>query len=126
MLSLKESLQKFLHSMKDKIGVLYEVAKNPSTPLLAKIIVSIALAYALSPIDLIPDFIPVLGLLDDLIILSALIFIAYKLIPKNIWDEARKNTQTQKNSLPKNWFMATIIILFWLAITLYLFFTFVH
>lgn len=82
---------------------------------------TIALAYALSPIDLLPDFIPVLGLLDDLIILSALVFMAYKLTPKNIWDEAK--TQTHKNSLPKNWFMAAIIILFWLAITFYLIFT---
>lgn len=121
MTTLKESLKKFLDSIKDKIGVLYRVAKNPNTPLLAKIIVTIALAYALSPIDLLPDFIPVLGLLDDLIILSALVFMAYKLTPKNIWDEAK--TQTHKNSLPKNWFMAAIIILFWLAITFYLIFT---
>lgn len=113
---LKETMQQLVNRAKEQIKVLYEVGKNPGTPLLAKIIVIGALAYALSPIDIIPDFIPVLGYLDDLIILPILIFMAYKLIPKSIWDEAQQKARYHTEPLPKNWFMAIFIILFWAAL----------
>lgn len=117
---LKETLYQLVKRAKEQIQVLYEVGKNHDTPLLAKIIVIAALAYALSPIDIIPDFIPVLGYLDDLIILPILIFIAYKLIPKSIWNEAQQKARSRTEPLPKNWFMAIFIILFWVALACYL------
>jgi len=117
---LKEALHQLVERVNEQIEVLYEVGKNPDTPLLAKIIVLVALAYALSPIDIIPDFIPVLGYLDDLIILPVLIFIAYKLIPENIRHEAQQKARTRTEPLPKNWFMVIFIILFWAILACYL------
>ena len=117
---LKEALHQLVERVNEQIEVLYEVGKNPDTPLLAKIIVLVALAYALSPIDINPDFIPVLGYLDDLIILPVLIFIAYKLIPENIWHEAKQKARTRTEPLPKNWFIVIFIILFWAILACYL------
>lgn len=122
-MSFRKCLSQFLNSTKEKIAILYQVSKNPETPLLAKIVIIIALAYAASPIDLIPDFIPVLGYLDDLVILSFLVLVAYKLIPKSIWNDAYQRTKINTEPLPKNWFMASIIILFWVVLTTYLIYT---
>jgi uncharacterized membrane protein YkvA (DUF1232 family) len=73
--------------------------------------------YALSPIDLIPDFIPVLGYLDDVIILPALVAATIKLIPKEIIDQCRmESEQLWKNGKPKKWYYAIPIILLWLII----------
>ena len=66
------------------LSVLYIAYKRKDVPIIVKIIVIVAIIYAFSPIDLIPDFIPVLGYLDDLIILPALIYLSIKIIPKEI------------------------------------------
>lgn len=119
-MSVKNKIERFIKFIKEQVFILYEISKNPDTPLLPKLIVMIALAYALSPIDLIPDFIPVLGYLDDLIILPVLIFIAYKLIPKKIRDDARNKANTHSKPLPDNRMGAFFIILIWILITVYL------
>lgn len=69
------------------------VLMHPRTPRLAKIILGAAIAYAVSPIDLIPDFIPVIGHLDDLIILPLLIWAAVRLIPESVTAECRQSTK---------------------------------
>jgi uncharacterized membrane protein YkvA (DUF1232 family) len=74
------------------------------------------MAYALSPIDLIPDFIPVLGYLDDLFIIPALIALAVRLIPKDIFEEAEAKAAEEAVELKKNWAFAVIFILIWLII----------
>ena len=66
------------------------VIKNPRTPRVSKVLLGVAIAYAVSPIDLIPDFIPVIGYLDDLIILPLLIWIAVRLIPKSVMMECKQ------------------------------------
>ena len=66
------------------------VLRHPRTPKLSKILLGAAIAYAVSPIDLIPDFIPVVGHLDDLVILPLLIWIAVRLIPKSVIAECRQ------------------------------------
>ena len=76
--------------LKSELQVLVIVYKDKRTPLFAKILIGITIGYLLSPIDLIPDFIPVLGLLDDLIIVPFLIRLSIKLIPQKILDEARE------------------------------------
>lgn len=76
--------------VKREIKVYQLVAKDKRTPRLAKIILGIAIGYALLPFDLIPDFIPVLGYLDDAIILPILFVIALKLIPKEIIEDHKK------------------------------------
>lgn len=79
--------------------------KSRDTPLAAKVLAGITVAYALSPIDLIPDFIPVLGYLDDVIILPALIALTIKFIPKDVFDRYRKEAEgIWKNGKPKKWY----------------------
>ena len=87
------------------------------TPVSAKIIAGIAVAYALSPIDLIPDFIPVLGYLDDLLILPALIALTVKLIPEEIFETCRREADASKKGVPaKKWYFALPAVVFWIAI----------
>lgn len=82
-----EKFKNTLIRLKEQTAALSLAYKRKDTPLLAKIFALVAVGYALSPIDLIPDFIPVLGLLDDLLILPLLIFVAVKLIPADIMRE---------------------------------------
>lgn len=73
--------------------------------------------YAVSPIDLIPDFIPILGYLDDIIILPALIALTLKLIPKEIFEKCRIESEGMwMNGKPKKWYYAMPFVLIWLAV----------
>ncbi len=74
---------------------LYLAARDPRTPWAARLIVLLTVAYALSPIDLIPDFVPVLGYLDDLVIVPAGIALALRLIPAEVMTEARSRSRSQ-------------------------------
>jgi uncharacterized membrane protein YkvA (DUF1232 family) len=73
------------------------VLASPDTPRPAKLLLGCAIAYALSPIDLIPDFIPILGHLDDALIVPFLIWLAFKLIPDNVLADCRKKTAAIAN-----------------------------
>jgi uncharacterized membrane protein YkvA (DUF1232 family) len=81
-------------SFKQELFVLYFAIKDNRTPLLAKFIAFFALVYLISPVDLIPDFIPVAGYLDDLVIVPLLLHIAFRLLPAEVkasgWEKARK------------------------------------
>lgn len=79
------NLNEWSKQLKIDIPVLYQCLKRKKTPILAKLFTGIAVAYALSTIDLIPDFIPVLGYLDDIIILPLLISLAIKCIPRELF-----------------------------------------
>lgn len=82
-----------LNRFKNEINFYQAVLKDPRIPKWSKFFLGLAIGYALNPIDLIPDFIPFLGYLDDLIIVPALIFIAVKLIPKELLQEHRKTQE---------------------------------
>ena len=93
-------LKKFNEKAKDlksQITALYYVSRNQKLPLLTKTLIVITVAYALSPVDLIPDFIPVLGSLDDLILLPFLISLTIKSIPNDLLMEARE--EVKKNPI---------------------------
>ncbi len=110
---LKEQSKK----LKCDIPAIYIALKDNSTPFFAKIVAAVTIAYALSPIDLIPDFIPVLGYLDDLIILPTLAALTIKLIPKEKLDECRKRAEMLwENGKPKKWYYAIPIVLVWILI----------
>lgn len=114
-MKLKERAKK----LKTDIPAVFIALKKKETPLAAKIIAGITIGYALSPIDIIPDFIPVLGLLDDLIILPALIAITIKLIPEDTFEKCRTESENLwENGKPKKWYYAVPIIIFWLIIIL--------
>lgn len=91
-MKLFSHIQTFAKSIKRKTMVLWFAARHPETPILAKLIAFFALAYALSPIDLIPDFIPVLGYLDDMILLPLLIWMALKMCPNHVIDECQQKS----------------------------------
>lgn len=91
--------------------------KDKDTPLAAKIAALITVCCALSPIDLIPDFIPVLGYLDDVILLPALIALTVKLIPEEIWTKNRGAAAGMwRDGKPKKWYYALPVVLIWLLI----------
>ena len=93
--------------------------KHRKTPVIAKILAVLAIAYALSPIDLIPDFIPVIGLLDDVLILPGLIAASIKLIPKDVFEECRVQAKDMwKDGKPSKWYYALPIVFIWLIIIL--------
>ena len=102
-------------ALKSEVHALYLAARDPRTPWHAKAIIVCVVAYALSPIDLIPDFIPVLGYLDDLLILPLGIYLALKLIPAEVIADARLGAAAMPNSLSKSWPAALFIIMLWLA-----------
>lgn len=94
--------------------VLYLAARDPRVPWLPKAIALITLAYAISPIDLIPDFIPVLGYLDDLIIVPAGLLLARRLIPDHIIEEHR-HTATEPDAFPTRLAIAIVLTTWLLA-----------
>lgn len=107
--------------LKQDIPVIYLVMKSSETPILAKILAFLSIAYALSPIDLIPDFIPVLGYLDDLVILPMLIVWTIKCIPKPVWQKAQNEAQELiATKQMKKWYYAIPILIIWLIVVLLL------
>ena len=110
-------LKKYIKKLKYYSCIIYYAYKNPKLPLLPKIFAAGLIAYAMSPIDLIPDFIPILGYLDDLIILSIGVFILFKMIPKEILERAKEKARINETCFQKtNWFIGILIILLWLFI----------
>jgi uncharacterized membrane protein YkvA (DUF1232 family) len=114
---IKRKLRERAQILKADTAALYLACKRKDTPILAKIIVGVTICYALSPIDLIPDFIPVIGFLDDVLLLPLLIIIAVKLIPIQLLTECREQANDiWKNGTPKNFLYALPIVVIWLAI----------
>lgn len=100
--------------IKSDIPALFFALKEKETPVVAKIMAGITVAYALSPIDLIPDFIPILGYLDDFILLPVLIALTVKLIPKAILERSRLKAEKMSNKrLSKKWYYSIPVILSW-------------
>ncbi|HPC38899.1 MAG TPA: YkvA family protein [Exilispira sp.] len=108
------------NKIKEEIKTLYFAYKNPKTPIISKLIIILTIGYSMSPIDLIPDFIPILGYLDDLVILPALIALSIKLIPGDIMKISREKAQTEKINLKKNWAFAVLFIIIWIIIIFFI------
>lgn len=100
--------------MKDVPAIVLAL-KHGRTPHVAKVLAALTVAYALSPIDLIPDFIPVLGYLDDLIILPALIALTVKRVPADVLAECRQRTDGMTDGSAK-WYYALPVVMIWLGI----------
>jgi uncharacterized membrane protein YkvA (DUF1232 family) len=98
------------------LAALYYAWQNPGVGLLPRIVILTALGYALSPVDLIPDFIPILGYADDLIIIPALIALSVRLIPEPVMEESRRKAAETPPVLLKNWRAGVLIILLWSGI----------
>lgn len=100
--------------LKESTYALYLAARDPRVPPIAKVMATLSVAYALSPIDLIPDFIPVLGYLDDLILIPLGIALAIKMIPKQVWEECRQRASVETaEGLPNSRKAAFVIVAIW-------------
>ncbi len=102
--------------LKQELVVLHLAYQHPKTPWTAKALIIFVIGYALSPIDLIPDFIPVIGFLDDLILLPLGIYWAIKLIPKEVMELCRIKAKTYKWDKKKSILAGIIIGIIWLVV----------
>jgi uncharacterized membrane protein YkvA (DUF1232 family) len=100
---------------------LYLAAKDPRVPWYAKLLSALVVAYALSPIDLIPDFIPVLGYLDDLVLIPLGIALVIKLIPPSVLDECKEKARRRiDQAKSKTWVAVAFIIVIWVLLAAFL------
>ena len=109
-MTLKERAKK----LKSEIPAVFIALKDHDTPMIAKIFAGITVGYALSPVDLIPDFIPVLGYLDDIILLPALVAVTIKCIPDEVWQRSRvRAVEIWREGRPKKWYYAIPVVVIW-------------
>lgn len=112
-MDIKERAKK----LKTDIPAVFLAMRDRETPVIAKIMAAITVGYALSPIDLIPDFIPVLGYLDDVILLPAFILFTIRLIPDKVWIRCQRQAEGMwNNGRPKRWYYSIPIIIIWIII----------
>ncbi|WP_443190846.1 YkvA family protein [Pseudomonas indica] len=110
-----ESLKHRARQLKQHTLTVYFAARDPRTPLLVRLLALLVAAYALSPIDLIPDFIPVIGYLDDLLLIPLGLALVVKLTPPEVLNSAREQAQ-QAADKPVSYGAAAFILLIWLLL----------
>jgi uncharacterized membrane protein YkvA (DUF1232 family) len=101
--------------LKQETYALYLAYRDPRVPWYAKLLAACVVAYAFSPIDLIPDFIPVLGALDDLVVVPLGIALSLKLIPPQVMAECRARAAVTEGK-PANWVAAAVIAMIWIGL----------
>jgi len=115
--SLTESWKLRAQQLKSELYALYLAYKDPRLPWYARVIAALVIGYAFSPIDLIPDPIPILGYLDDIILVPLGIWLAIKLIPTDVMNESRIQAKKELAiSKPVNQVAAVVIVIIWLVL----------
>lgn len=113
---LLEELKQRERRLKAETFILYLAARHPGTPWYAKFLVAAIVAYAFSPIDLIPDFVPVVGYLDDFVLIPIGIALAIKLVPPSVLAECRARAQeVMVNGKPVSRVAGAVVVIIWLA-----------
>ena len=107
------ALKAWAARLRRDVVALWLAARDPRTPLHARVLAGVVAAYALSPVDLIPDFIPVLGYLDDLLIVPAGIWLALRWVPAPLMAEFRARAASRAR--PRSYVAAFLIVVLWLA-----------
>ncbi|WP_018249102.1 YkvA family protein [Orenia marismortui] len=120
---MKLNLQQQVKELKAKVYILYYAYKDSRLPWYSKLFIVLVIGYALSPIDLIPDFIPVLGYLDDLILLPIGIILALKLIPDNLYEEFKEKAEISMDNQVSRIGVVFVIIV-WIVLIFICFFAF--
>ncbi len=114
---LIEKLKETARRLRVQTWTLYLACRDPRTPWYAKAWGAVVVAYAFSPIDLIPDFIPVLGYLDDLILVPLGVALALRMIPKEVLADCRKLAeQRMARKKPGNWVAGAVVIAVWVGL----------
>ena len=111
-----KQIKAWARRLKNNLTAIYYAQQHPLTPWYCKILIFLTLLYALSPIDLIPDFIPVLGLLDDLLLLPMVIFFTVKLLPEQVWQDSLLKAEKEPLHLPKQKAGLILFAAFWLLL----------
>jgi uncharacterized membrane protein YkvA (DUF1232 family) len=111
-----ESFKAKAKGLRSQTLALYYAYRDSRTPWYARIFLAVVVAYAFSPVDLIPDFIPVLGYLDDLVLIPAGVALALKLIPAEVMADSRVRAATLKEGAPEFKYMTAIVILAWVLV----------
>lgn len=114
-----KKFKQFLMRIKVELNALYIAIRDPRTPWIAKAVAGFVVAYALSPIDLIPDFVPLLGQLDDLLIVHLGVWLVIKLIPKDLMEEFRA-TSALHPSPTIIWIGAGMVVFIWVVVAFFL------
>lgn len=115
-MSINVSIKSWARRIKRDVVMLWFARARADVPLLPKILCAIAVLYALSPIDLIPDFVPVLGYIDDVLLLPALIWLAVRLLPSQVAQLCRQQADewmASQGARPKSYLGAVVIVLVW-------------
>ncbi|MFT4416191.1 YkvA family protein [Fredinandcohnia humi] len=109
-----KKIKAWARTLKQQIFILYFACKDDRTPWYAKLFAACVVAYGFSPIDLLPDFIPILGYLDEIILLPLGIMFSLKMIPKKVFYDCKvKAEEMMKSGKPKNWIVGSIIVFIW-------------
>jgi len=117
----RQRLKAWADDLRADTYALYLAYSDPRVPWYAKVLVAVIVAYALSPIDLIPDFIPVIGYLDDLLLVPAGIALATKLIPKEVLEEHRANARLRlAEAHPRSRLGAVLVVTLWVVMAAWL------
>ncbi|MGI9147229.1 MAG: YkvA family protein [Chloroflexota bacterium] len=114
-----KNLKERARILKRETLTLYFAARDPRTPWYAKVVAAGVVAYALSPFDLIPDFIPVLGYLDDLIVVPAGIALVMRMVPANVLADCRERAN-QRSERPVSRIGAVVMIAIWLLLSVWI------
>lgn len=111
------TLKERARCLKTDVPAVFLALRSPRTPWYAKAVAALTVGYALSPVDLVPDFIPVLGYLDDVLLLPLLVALFIRLVPPDVWAECRQSAQgLWTDGKPKKWYYAIPIVLVWLLL----------
>jgi uncharacterized membrane protein YkvA (DUF1232 family) len=111
---LVQRWKQFATDLRVDVQALYLAFRDPPTPWYAKVLAGLVAAYALSPIDLIPDPVPVLGYLDDLVLPPVGVLIARKLIPVDVLEDCRQQAEERPATMKSSWLVATVIVGIWI------------
>ncbi|QNX88415.1 YkvA family protein [Acinetobacter seifertii] len=124
-MSWVQSLKEWAKRLRKQIVMLWFASRHPQMPWLPKVIAVMAVAYAFSPIDLIPDFIPILGFVDDAIILPILIWLVLRFTPEQVIFDAEQQANEwleEHEKAPRNYLVAVLIILIWITLAVMAYF----
>lgn len=115
-MTLGARLQRWIDAARRDVMIMYLAARHPGVPRAAKFLAFAAAAYALSPIDLIPDFIPVLGLLDELIVIPFCFWIITQMIPEDVMEDLRVRAAARTEQVSKSAAGLIVVVSIWLAL----------
>lgn len=110
-------IKRWAADLKREVVAVWIAARDPRTPLVAKLVAGAVAAYAVSPIDLIPDFIPVVGYLDDLLLVPLGLMLAVRLIPQGLMVEFRERAEGIRER-PRSVLGAVVVVVVWIAVSI--------